>query len=246
MLGVAPGSSNDEVTKAYRQLAKKYHPDLNPGDKEAEKKMAEINAAYDSIINGTPYGPRARAGSPYGGSTAGGGTYAGNPFGGSGGQQGGWYYGPMGGGQQGGQGQYYDPFADMFRAWQEATQSEEYREAYEERQRQQREQRRSTANGCITWIIIMLVFNMALQIFSGGCSTMRGLLFPSTGSSTNNQQNEQADPLNAGGDSSESSESEDAATSDDASQTPKPAPKPPFKYTTTTSTVSYAVTTTLD
>lgn len=53
ILGVSDGASEEECTKAYKRLAKKYHPDLNPNDKEAEKKMAEINAAYDQIKNGT-------------------------------------------------------------------------------------------------------------------------------------------------------------------------------------------------
>lgn len=53
ILGVPEGASVAECTKAYKRLAKKYHPDLNPGDKEAEKKMSEINAAYDAIKNGT-------------------------------------------------------------------------------------------------------------------------------------------------------------------------------------------------
>ncbi len=53
VLGVPRGASEDEITKAYRKLAKKYHPDLNPGDKDAEKKMSEINAAYEQIKNGT-------------------------------------------------------------------------------------------------------------------------------------------------------------------------------------------------
>lgn len=52
VLGVPDGASEEECTKAYKRLAKKYHPDLNPGDIEAEKKMAEINAAYDQIKNG--------------------------------------------------------------------------------------------------------------------------------------------------------------------------------------------------
>ena len=53
VLGVPDGASEEECTKAYKKLAKKYHPDLNPNDKEAEKKMAEINAAYDQIKNGS-------------------------------------------------------------------------------------------------------------------------------------------------------------------------------------------------
>ena len=52
VLGVPPGASDEEVTKAYRKLAKKYHPDLNPGDEAAAAKMSEINAAYDQIKNG--------------------------------------------------------------------------------------------------------------------------------------------------------------------------------------------------
>lgn len=52
VLGVPDGADEEECTKAYKRLAKKYHPDLNPGDKTAERKMAEINAAYDQIKSG--------------------------------------------------------------------------------------------------------------------------------------------------------------------------------------------------
>lgn len=51
VLGVSPNASDDEIQKAYRRLVKKYHPDVNPGDENAEKKMREINAAYDQIRN---------------------------------------------------------------------------------------------------------------------------------------------------------------------------------------------------
>ena len=49
VLGVAKGASDDELKKAYRRLAKQYHPDLHPNDKEAEEKFKEINEAYDVL-----------------------------------------------------------------------------------------------------------------------------------------------------------------------------------------------------
>ncbi len=52
VLGVPSGADLAECTRAYKRLAKKYHPDLNPGDHVAEAKMAEVNAAFDAIKNG--------------------------------------------------------------------------------------------------------------------------------------------------------------------------------------------------
>ena len=49
VLGVTKDASADDIKKAYRKEAKKYHPDLHPGDKEAEAKFKEINEAYEVI-----------------------------------------------------------------------------------------------------------------------------------------------------------------------------------------------------
>lgn len=49
VLGVSKGASEDEIKKAYRKTAKKYHPDLNPDNAEAEAKFKECNEAYEVL-----------------------------------------------------------------------------------------------------------------------------------------------------------------------------------------------------
>lgn len=48
-LGVAPDASAEDIRKAYRRLAKKLHPDLNPGDKKSEESFKEVSGAYDLL-----------------------------------------------------------------------------------------------------------------------------------------------------------------------------------------------------
>ena len=67
VLGLPHTATDEEVTKAYRALAKKYHPDLHPNDPAAAEKMSEINAAYDMIKEGWKPGQSA----PSGGGSAG-------------------------------------------------------------------------------------------------------------------------------------------------------------------------------
>ena len=82
ILGVNKSASEDEIKKAFRKLAVKYHPDKNPGDKEAEKKFIEANEAYEVLSDKQK---RARY-DQFG--HAGVGGAAGNPFGGASGRSG--------------------------------------------------------------------------------------------------------------------------------------------------------------
>ena len=76
VLGVSPDASDEEIKRAYRALAKKYHPDLNPGDQEAARRMQEVNAAYEQIKDPDKFRQQQSSGG-YGGY---GGYY--DPFGG--------------------------------------------------------------------------------------------------------------------------------------------------------------------
>lgn len=86
VLGVSKNASDDEIKKAYRKLAVKYHPDKNPGDKEAEAKFKEISEAHEVLSDKQKRARYDQFGHAGVNGGAGGGAYGGfNPFGGQGG-----------------------------------------------------------------------------------------------------------------------------------------------------------------
>lgn len=97
ILGVSKTASDDEIKKAYRSLAKKYHPDLNPGDAQAAEKLKEVNQAYEILSDKTKRANYDNYGDPNGQA---------NPFGGAGGSG----FGGFGGGFSG----FEDILSNMF------------------------------------------------------------------------------------------------------------------------------------
>ena len=83
VLGLSKGANEAEIKKAYRSMAKKYHPDMNPGDKEAEAKFKEVNEAYAVLSDADKKAQYDQFGHAAFDQTAGGG-YGGAGFGGFG------------------------------------------------------------------------------------------------------------------------------------------------------------------
>src|SRR5579875_3948717 len=65
-LGVGKNASEDDTKKAYRKRARKYHPDANQGDKQAEERFKEISQAYDVLSDPDKRKQYDRAGTPFG------------------------------------------------------------------------------------------------------------------------------------------------------------------------------------
>ncbi len=82
VLGVSKNASDDEIKKAYRKLAIKYHPDKNPGDKEAEAKFKEISEAHEVLSDKQKRARYDQFGHAGVGGAGFGGAGGGNPFGG--------------------------------------------------------------------------------------------------------------------------------------------------------------------
>lgn len=80
VLGVERSASADEIKKAYRKAALKYHPDKNPGDKEAEEKFKEAAEAYDVLSNPDKKARYDQFGHAGMNGPAGGGTYSSGGF----------------------------------------------------------------------------------------------------------------------------------------------------------------------
>src|SRR5947207_12829257 len=87
VLGVSKSASPEEVSKAYKTLARKHHPDRNPGDKAAEARFKEIQNAYDVLNDPKKKAMYDQFGTELPPGAAGAGFPGGFQFGGQGGQQ---------------------------------------------------------------------------------------------------------------------------------------------------------------
>ena len=136
ILGVPSTASEEEIKAAYRKLAKKYHPDLNPGDKQAEQKMREVNEAYTQALQYKKNGGYNSGGNPFGssgasGSWGGAGGYGSGSYGSHNGYGSAWNNGQNGGRDSEYRGGYgegfsFDPFSAFFGGGAQQRQQQAY------------------------------------------------------------------------------------------------------------------------
>lgn len=116
ILGVKKDAKADEIKKSYRRLARKHHPDVNPGDKTSEDKFKEVQEAYDVLSDEKKrkvfdrfgyYADNLDADSPFGSSASGGGPGGGFDFSG-------FDFSNAGGQPSGGSSSFRDIFSDLF------------------------------------------------------------------------------------------------------------------------------------
>lgn len=99
VLGVPRDATQDEIKKAYRKMAKLYHPDLHPDDPQANQKMNDVNTAYDMLMNPDKYAAQRARQSAYSNTSSAGSSSYGGSYSGS-------YGSPYGSAGQSGSSQY--------------------------------------------------------------------------------------------------------------------------------------------
>lgn len=115
VLGVPKDADKDEIKKAYRKMAKRYHPDLHPNDPKANEKMNEINEAYDMLSNPEKYQKRQQNNGAYGqGGYGSSGPYGQGSYGDSGSYGQGGYREQRAGQGYGSYGDFEDIFNEFF------------------------------------------------------------------------------------------------------------------------------------
>ena len=184
VLGVSSSASDEEIARAYKTLARKYHPDLNPGDRTAEAKMKEINGAYETIKDiragktstGSTYSGAGPQGSYYGSQSSSGQN---NRYGQSGqyGQHGQYgQYGSYQNGQDDSQNQqggfYWSPFGFGF-----------YGTSDDENRTENSSGRRTTRRPgfyILRLLLLIWLVPMLLSLFLRGCGTTSSYYSPFT------------------------------------------------------------------
>lgn len=159
VLGVSKNATQDEIKAAYRKMAKKYHPDINQGDKTAEEMFKKINEAY-TVLSDAEQRRRYDGG------------FYDSRYGNTGYGQGGY------GSATGTDG--YDPFEDFWRQWAQAQAS--YRKRYQQQRRNTNSKRYTASSGGLLGIIITIVAVMlGLRLFGLLTVTAIRLLFSPLG-----------------------------------------------------------------